>query len=404
MASMGAHNMEALNSKQAVDLDDSNGPPIVYALGSNSSGQLGIGHTDDIDAPQRCVFRASTSTTAEHHARQVEKIVAGGNHTLLLASSGHIFATGKFNLRLHDGRISSRVFEEITPLIEHFGEITDIAASWEGSFVVFDRKVIVAWGAGTNGELGLGEGVTSTDGKAKVVLDLRGRNGSEDVEILSIKALISHVVVLCSTGWAYGWGACRKGQLGERFTSAKTLWRPKRIDSDPDGHTSLPFAPTTAVLGRDYTVFCKADQRLILWGRKPGKGTDNHVLEQAMTDGCLVISGWTTLYVSSDTLRSGHLKSVGRSTVPQNLPPLRALAAGSEHCVGVSTDGMVVAWGWNEHGNCGTVVDEKIRSLASAEGGWNKILLPSNGQVLEPFDVAAGCATTFIICSIKKTA
>ena len=27
--------------------------------------------------------------------------------------------------------------------------------------------------------------------------------------------------------------------------------------------------------------------------------------------------------------------------------------AGSEHCICLTEEGMVYAWGWNEHGNCG---------------------------------------------------
>jgi protein ATS1 len=395
-----------MSSMRGDDIDQTSAEieniPVVYALGSNCSGQLGVGHTDDIDAPRRCIFRATTSTFTDVHTGPAKKMVAGGNHTLLLTTTGLLFATGRFNLNLGDGRKSSSVFEAITPLPGEFGTITDIAASWEASFIVFDRKVIVTWGNGLKGELGSGEDVTSTDGAVKVVLDVKVQSGDERIEILSISASISHVVALCTDGQIYAWGASRKGQLGDQFVAGKILWSPVRIDIDFTGQGSLHFAPTTAVLGRDYTVLCRAGQKPLLRGRIPGGNGGDQVFGRTMGEDCLLVSGWTTLCRLSHLSGHQQLASVGRSVVPSVLPPLRFLAAGSEHCVALTANDRILAWGWNEHGNCGRPVGEKVRGSTGVDRSCNEIVLPRDALDLVPSDVAAGCATTFVVCSMKE--
>ncbi|KAI5286873.1 hypothetical protein KEM54_006439 [Ascosphaera aggregata] len=70
----------------------------LYAFGSNGSGQLGIGHKDDISTPTKCLFRhddGRISARPQTTSPDIPvKIAAGGNHTLVLFSSGAAFAAG----------------------------------------------------------------------------------------------------------------------------------------------------------------------------------------------------------------------------------------------------------------------------------------------------------------------
>jgi len=61
----------------------------LYAFGSNGSGQLGIGNTEDTSTPQTCLFPDGP----ELPSRPL-KIAAGGNHTLLLLEDGTVYCTG----------------------------------------------------------------------------------------------------------------------------------------------------------------------------------------------------------------------------------------------------------------------------------------------------------------------
>jgi hypothetical protein len=110
-----------------------------------------------------------------------------------------------------------------------------------------------------------------------------------------------------------------------------------------------------------------------------------------------VVSGWTSVHVLKGPASQGRVESVGKNNhgqfAPENLPPLRALAAGSEHCVAITKDNQVVAWGWGEHGNCGEKIDER----GNVSRRWNVISLPDIDGGFGVKSVAAGCATTFVV-------
>src|SRR5271156_750619 len=71
-------------------------PPLVrlFSLGSNGSGQLGIGHQEDVSSPQPCIFDEASSFQRLEPDDEIVKVVAGGNHTLVLFASGAVFAAG----------------------------------------------------------------------------------------------------------------------------------------------------------------------------------------------------------------------------------------------------------------------------------------------------------------------
>lgn len=92
--------------------------------------------------------------------------MAGGNHTLVLTEKGNVFATG----RNVDGRLGLLIkgdgddmrtkFEEVDlsaseELATYVGDdawkVTDIAATWEASFLVVNRRFIFACGSGLKG-------------------------------------------------------------------------------------------------------------------------------------------------------------------------------------------------------------------------------------------------------------
>lgn len=71
----------------------------LYAFGSNGSGQLGIGTTEDSSTPQICHFPDGSEIPGVP-----VKIVAGGNHTLLLLDDGTVYCAGL----TQDGRGTSK--------------------------------------------------------------------------------------------------------------------------------------------------------------------------------------------------------------------------------------------------------------------------------------------------------
>ncbi|KEF59799.1 uncharacterized protein A1O9_04647 [Exophiala aquamarina CBS 119918] len=374
----------------------------VYALGSNGAGQLGVGHLNDLARAERCCFKykhggLSGDGSDVNEGDEVKKIVAGGNHTLVLMESGTVFAAG----RNADGRLGYlpdhrkqdvRVeFEEVDfSALEGVGgrsggsesRVTDIAATWEASFFVFHQRIIFACGSGAKGELGLGSDVHLSH-MPKKVFEVEG-----GVQIVGIAACVAHVVVITSDGSVIGWGACRKGQLGHGVREEKVLWTPRLLT------VGRWVNLENVVVGREYTVLIPSGTKPVVWGDiKSFKLDDLNALEQ---DDVLV-SGWSSIH-SYNSTQTFSVRSFGRNDRGQlasnKLPPLRTLAAGSEHCVGITWSREVIAWGWGEHGNCGEQLDDK----GNVVDRWNQILPPHLKDGIIVKNVAAGCATTFLIC------
>jgi protein ATS1 len=111
--------------------------------------------------------------------------------------------------------------------------------------------------------------------------------------------------------------------------------------------------------------------------------------------------GWSSVHHVKSLDGATEVRSIGKNDrgqlAPSVLRPLRALAAGSEHCIGIDYAGQLIAWGWGEHGNCGEQVDDR----GTVSGRYNVIPVASSEDGIVVEGVAAGCATSFVICGKK---
>jgi protein ATS1 len=341
---------------------------MLFALGSNGSGQLGIGHKEDMHKPTRCHLPQNFNSTT------ILSIAAGGNHTLL-TSPGLLHAAGE----AADSRY---------PLVRKYTEATETgrfrlaamsvklcSATWEASTWVDDMDRVFTCGSGNRGELGHGEGIISLP-EPRFIKDFPPSELEE--QIVDFSGSMSHTVAVLFNGDVYGWGAGRKGQLGH---PAQDCWTPRKIEG-------ITFEAYRAVCGRDFTYIVGA----------PGSG--NHVIlgsdkfniiqnaPKTLPPWKEVGASWGSIFV---LLQTGELLSWGRDDhgqlCPPNLPKIEQIAVGSEHVVALTEDGKVITWGWGEHGNCGQPTDD----AGDVKGRWNELGIP--GKVVT---IGAGCATTFI--------
>ena len=377
----------------------------VFALGSNGSGQLGIGHKEDASAPQQCIFEGHSFQSNDDldPEDQVVKVVAGGNHTLMLFASGAVYAAGsdEFGQCGHPSNIGQtssyrRVKLQTETSIggEEIALFDDISATWEASFFV-RGDIIHVRGQGTKGELGLGEGIKRADEKGSAIILSKVLGHKSRVK--EIKSCMSHTVVLTEDGQLLGWGAARKGQLGDDFKQDKIVWRPQKID--------MLLQTTKIAVGRDFTFAAGEKDRWhwLLGDHKyeseylPGLETFVITSGEGKYD---LTASWSNIYALNRS--DQHLRGWGRNDrgqlPPQSLPKLQSVAAGSEHCIGLTADrDKVVAWGWGEHGNCGEETDAQANV---ASGRWNVLLVPLL-DTEEVTGVGAGCATSFIFVGTR---
>ncbi|KLJ12230.1 hypothetical protein EMPG_12711 [Blastomyces silverae] len=367
----------------------------LYAFGSNGSGQLGIGHLDDVPTPTRCLFAQENK---ENHSNGIDialasdeptQIAAGGNHTLVLFKSGAVYAAGtNQNGRCAhdpDRHTSLLQFSRVVIVREdgsYVNRFKAISATWEASFFVdAERGHLYACGVGNKGELGLGGNYVHANSPTRI-RDFP----PPGAEIISMSSSVSHTAATLSNGEVYGWGISRKGQLGEGNVQKKILWAPQKIED-------ISFFAWQVACGREFTAVAgnTATGEIAIFGSDKWNiisGAPKEIKNYAM-----LAASWHGVYVHG---QNGSTRSWGRNDrgqlLPLKLPRPTKLAIGSEHVVAKIESGEVVAFGWGEHGNCGPNTDAQ----GNVAGRWNEIPLSIEGSSTVT-SVGAGCATSWIM-------
>lgn len=350
----------------------------IYAFGSNGSGQLALGHKNDVSNPEKTSFSSDCSI------KFVEQLKAGGNHTLLLAG-GNLYFSGVLSsdsigiISIHDKFSRVRLPDDTNSQ----KPIVYCAACWEASiFVHKDEKgvsnKIYTIGIGNYGELGHGKDECILS-DAKLLKEFP----PEGLEINDLAASVSHVVVVLNNGEVYGWGNGRKGQIGE---PKENVFKPRKI-------LGLDFKPVRVICGREFTC--------LLGEPKSGKlkilGSDKwSIISSAprkLPEWKDVGGGWGSIHVLTE---DGRIISWGRNDhgqlAPPDIPQVSHIAIGSEHALGLTMDGNLLAWGWGEHGNCGPLL-----SSEDAVGKWNTFRASECiGYGSKFIGIGAGCATSWI--------
>lgn len=345
---------------------------VLYAFGSNGENQLGLGHHRDTDSPSNCTLIDSDLDYSASNS--ITKIVAGGNHTLILDKSGWLYGCGDFE-PLTD---SAAPFPSKNGMRKLGTGIKDCSATWQTITLLTHDGTIATYGLGNKGELGRGIETVSykysiSQGPIDMSPYLHNRGS-----YVSVASGLQHTIAVMSSGEVIGWGNGRKGQLGQ---PAEVVWGPRKIEG-------VPFRVIRAVCGREFTLLAgdPSEGQYVIFGSDKwsvrSNGPDNIV---GWKD---VGSNWASIFV---LFHNGKLTSWGRNDHKQladaDVPPIEQMATGSEHTLAVTKSGDVLAWGWGEHGNCGL-------SEVSSESRHNFNTVPFALDE-EVCGVGAGCATSW---------
>ena len=345
---------------------------VLYAFGSNGSGQLGIGNTNDQCTPQRCWLSSDLPGSPV-------RIVAGGNHTLILYNEGTVYTAGSSQDRdsKSDSSMSSTPVFSKAYISALGNKVKTCSAFWDGSIFVNSEDEVFTASSGSKG--GQGTGGTSPS-MVKILPDFPP--ALQQSKVVDVACGIDHVVVVMEDGVVYGWGNGRKGQLGH----------PEGIIPMPRRFADVGFKVKRAVCGRQLTYLVgdpSSGQHEILGSNKW------EVQSQAPTS----VPNWKDIGASWGSIfvlnKSGKIRSWGRNDhgqlAPHDLPPIEMFAVGSEHVVALTKEGKVISWGWGEHGNCGSSTNED----GDVKGKWNEILAEDMNDFMNVIGVGAGCATSF---------
>ncbi|RPB00947.1 RCC1/BLIP-II [Choiromyces venosus 120613-1] len=342
---------------------------MLYAFGSNGRGQLSLGHLEDAHTPTPCLIPSLFPSIPSR------KIAAGGNHTVLLFPSGECFVAG--DNTENQCCLPSATFPSLTtfhPLSnDHRWE--HVSAGWSFTVLIdYEGKVFVS-GNGQKGELGLGERLH--DAILEEITDF------SPGKVVQVASGMAHTLLLTASGDVWGWGAGRKGQLGEPAQSIVS--RPRKVE--------VGFSVGKLDCGKDFSILVNRDnpQRIEILGN------DRYQIGPSLASwrGAEILdiqASWNGVYLLET---SGTIKASGKNDrgqlPPPNLENVTDMAVGSEHALAITEDKTtkerkIIAWGWGEHGNCGKPGGGDVVGEVFALD----IPTPENVRI------GAGCATSFI--------
>ncbi|MEW2626397.1 hypothetical protein, partial [Streptomyces sp. NPDC048106] len=270
----------------------------VLAWGGNSVGELGDGTTTNRTTPVYTDLPAGTTVTA---------IAAGSEHSLALTSDGRVLAWGSnYYGQLGDGTTTDRH----TPVEVHLPAgttVTAISAGYHHNLALTSDGRILAWGSNDRGQLGDG---TTTNSSTPVEVHL-----PTGAQVTAMAAGGYHNLVLTPDGRVLAWGYNRDGEVGDGTTTDRTT----------PVYTDLPAGTTVTAMagGGQHSLALTSDGRVLAWGYNSSGGLGD---------------GTTT---NSSTPVEVHLPAGTTVT---------ALAGGGYHSLALTSEGRVLAWGYNVFG------------------------------------------------------
>ncbi len=164
----------------------------VYAWGINDFGQLGHGGQVSSTRPVKVVGLPA-----------VRAISAGTTHSLAVGVDGSVWAWGDNEYaQLGDLTRTTR----LTPVrVALAGRAKDVSAGDFSSFALMRSGLIKAWGTNAAGQLGIGAG-GAYSAKPRTVRGLP--------QIKAVSSGYNHTLALAKDGRVYAWGAASEGELG----------------------------------------------------------------------------------------------------------------------------------------------------------------------------------------------
>ncbi len=340
----------------------------IYSWGGNDSGQLGLGDTEDRNAPFAILHRFTRS--------RIQSIATGAMHSMALTEKGEIFTFGSnagdqlgYNLR------SRETFITVPRLVDKVKGVRIHAGSQVSMATVRSGKVFV-WGCNDHGQLGLND---KTSRSSPTIL-----LASKQSTLLSFAISSMHVLAINMEMDLLAWGRNKHAQLGLAYTSEYEL-KPQLVTSKSTSTIAQICTGGHAYEQQGHTI-CRTDSGSVYswgwnaFGQLGLKTITKHVSTPArlfaLEKPKLVRYFSCGQYNSAAVIErnrmgpytwgpnySGQLGhsyfDLGPVTSPSRIEKFKTtkfieMRIGYNHMLGLTDKGVLYAWGSNEHGQLGT--------------------------------------------------
>jgi len=313
----------------------------VFVFGNNREGQLGVSHGDDVSLSPVEINHLEAST--------IFKISLNQNQTFLLQDNGVLLSAG-LNDNNELGRSGKRSMLHRVDALETF-QMCEAALGSGFSNLLCDDGKVVSWGVNDMGQLGNG----TRDNKDKPRV-----NSAIQEPLLQIASGATHTIALTKSGRVVTWGGNRWGQLGDgQLTSSTKIHVPLQLRHRP---------VVSVACGENHSLVMTIGGNVYGWGEN--------------TQGQLGLSD-TTNRLRPEQIKA--LRSMGATKI----------AAGRNHSLVISQKGLLLAFGSNNHGQCGVDSEVKVQPQP---------IVVERLRELRTVDVCGGFAHTLALCEVPGKA
>lgn len=272
---------------------------------------------------------------------QFVQVIAGDSATFALTSDGRVYGWGTFRDNQGVLGFTKKDNEQRTPiLIEGLRDIQLISCGNNFVLALTSAGTIFSWGAGQQNQLGRD---VSDDERYDA---LQPHQLNLDTEITSVFAGSDHSFAIAKDGKVYSWGLNNFGQCGITSSagdSSAVVRTPTIVDQLGDDNIAMLAG------GTHHSLAVSHDGDCLAWGR-----TDKSQM------------GFNVTTMPEDQIaRSESTNKIALLKVPTVIPGLpgksiKHVAAGSDHSIAVTQDGMAYSWGFSAQFETGQGTDDDV--------------------------------------------
>jgi alpha-tubulin suppressor-like RCC1 family protein len=310
-----------------------------FVFGNNQVGQLGISFGED--------FALNPQEISHVEADMIATVALNQNQTFLVLNNGSLLSSGE-NDNNELARSGKRSYLHRVDALETF-QIQEAATGLGFTTLVCDDGRLVSWGKNDMGQLC--NGTRENKDKPRV-------NASIQEPILQVASGATHSIALTKTGRVVVWGGNRWGQLGDgQLTSSTKLLSPIQLRHRP---------VISVTCGENHSLVMTTGGNVYSWG-------ENSLGQLGLSD--------TTSRLRPELVKA--FRSMGATKI----------AAGRNHSLVISQGGLLLAFGSNNHGQCGIDSEVKIQPQPT---------VVERLRELRAVDVCGGFAHTMVLCESRS--
>ena len=299
----------------------------VFGWGHNVSGQTGNNLVENGDPVARQVQDPLAGPNAPFN--QVQKISAGGDHSLALRLDETVWAWGaNDSFQLGNGRTASLIPNPVR--VSGLTNVTAIAAGGSHSLALDNTGAVWAWGANNRGQLGDGSLIGSS-----VPLQAKDASGVALSGIKAIAAGGAFSVAIDGNDNVLVWGYNGFGQLGPNPTTNSFGALFNKIDKSVFTTTGTVVA---IAAGFNHVLALTSDGTIWAWGY--------NFYGQLGVAPATTTSGFS--FTPTAIIPNAIFDTTARI---DGVSPI--LAIGHHNLARRTSDGKLVAWGQNTNGQLG---------------------------------------------------